>query len=711
LETDWANRRDGSERTSPVSSGCQNAGSEPAPATTGRGLTMRASTTTPEEMSDAREWLEEALNAARGKEAGQAEGIPFSFVYDGRPSSELLPGWTLTEDQASATEGVVKLSLVWTDPSTGLRISLVVTEYTDFPVVEWGVRLKNTGAAPTPIIEQIQSMQLLLRQKETVSLHHFTGDYAAEDGYEPHEALLTPGTVMSFAPVGGRPTNRAFPYYNLELRKEKRGVIVVIGWPGQWAARFAGEKGSLRVTGGQELTHFSLLPGEEVRSPLSVVLFWRGDPTHAQNLWRRWMMLHNMPRPEGKLPPPIMPANSSIWFEEMVKATEEDQKFFIDRYRQEGIVLDYWWMDAGWYACTSWPQTGTWEVDRRRFPRGLRAVADHAHALGMKVIVWFEPERVAPGTWLDSTHPEWLLCIPEEPKKDRLLFLGNPEALAWLIHHVGNLISEQGIDLYRQDFNFDPLPYWRANDAPDRQGMTEIRHVEGYLAYWDALLQKHPALLIDSCASGGRRDDLETLRRAVPLLTTDYNYADLPVKQAFHHTLFQWMPYFGASVNANVGAALPIEQVEPYAFRSAMAPCTVIGFDMRREDLDCALLRRLTNQWRQVAAYYYGDYYPLTPYERAGYSWISWQFHRPEQDDGLVQVFRRAQSPYECARLLLKALDPDAMYEVRDLDEGEPAVISGAALTEQGLSVAMPNPPQARIIVYKRRRDGGSAGA
>jgi len=30
----------------------------------------------------------------------------------------------------------------------------------------------------------------------------------------------------------------------------------------------------------------------------------------------------------------------------------------------------------------------------------------------------------------------------------------------------------------------DPLPYWRGNDSPDRQGLTEIRHVTDYFAYW-----------------------------------------------------------------------------------------------------------------------------------------------------------------------------------------------------------------------------------
>jgi hypothetical protein len=38
----------------------------------------------------------------------------------------------------------------------------------------------------------------------------------------------------------------------------------------------------LRVVAGQELTHFTLYPGEEVRSPLMVLQFWRGDRLEAQ---------------------------------------------------------------------------------------------------------------------------------------------------------------------------------------------------------------------------------------------------------------------------------------------------------------------------------------------------------------------------------------------------------------------------------------------
>ena len=130
----------------------------------------------------------------------------------------------------------------------------------------------------------------------------------------------------------------------------------------------------MRVRGGQELTHFRLHPGEEVRGPMVVVQFYRGDWLRAQNIWRRWMLAHNLPRPYGKPVHAQLAACSSHQFGEMIHANTANQIQFIDRYREEKLGLDYWWMDAGWYwNKTGWPNTGTWEVDTNRFPGGLQA--------------------------------------------------------------------------------------------------------------------------------------------------------------------------------------------------------------------------------------------------------------------------------------------------------------------------------------------------
>ena len=57
-------------------------------------------------------------------------------------------------------------------------------------------------------------------------------------------------------------------------------------------------------------------------------------------------------------------------------------------------------------------------------------------------------------------HPDWLLG------QDSLLNLGEVEVRNWLTDHVDRVLREQGISLYRQDFNMDPLSFWRKQRSP-----------------------------------------------------------------------------------------------------------------------------------------------------------------------------------------------------------------------------------------------------
>ena len=71
--------------------------------------------------------------------------------------------------------------------------------------------------------------------------------------------------------------------------------------------------------------------------------------------------------------------------------------------------------------------------------------------------------------------------------EDGLFKLGDPAARHWLTDHLSKRIADCGIDTYRNDFNIDPLPFCAAADAPNRQGMAEIRYIEGLYRLWDDL--------------------------------------------------------------------------------------------------------------------------------------------------------------------------------------------------------------------------------
>ncbi len=655
-----------------------------------------------EELTLAKRWAAANFQASQSRatakqapsnepRAPHGSGAPFSFNYDGRPSDELLKELPLERSSVDRGKSQTKLTLTWSDPKTGLQVRCVAVEYHDFPTVEWTLYFKNTGTNDTPILSDIRSLHVRFQRQsgDGFILHHQTGDNCTADSYEPHQTTLGPNSKQRFAPAGGRPTTGAFPYFNIEY--DGGGTMAVIGWPGQWAAEFACDQArTLEILGGQELTRFRLHPGEEARSPLSVLLFWRGDRIRSQNLWRRWMIAHALPRPGGQL----VPTHYAGCFGNLQpRASEEIAQ--IDGWRKEGIRLDYWFIDAGWYPGRgTWSNVGTWEVDAARFPRGLKEVADHCHAKGIQFIVWFEPERVTAGSWLAEQHPEWVLG----GKKGGLLNLGNPEAWKWVLERVDGLLTSQGIDVYRQDFNMDPLSCWRANDSADRQGLTEIHHVTGYLAFWDELLRRHPALYIDTCASGGRRNDLETLRRAVPLLRSDYPVTDFTPRcatgqQSQTWGISLWFPFHGT------GAPLS----DPYTMRSCFAPAFRLGWDTSNQGIDHALLRKTVDDFRGVEKCLLGDFYPLTPYSLGEDMWLAWQFDRPEQGEGMVQAFRRRSSSCESARFKLRGLEAKGSYAVTNLDA--PATrqqLTGSDLMDKGLPVVIPIQAGSALFTYRK---------
>lgn len=615
---------------------------------------------------------------------------PYSFALGGRSFRELVGDWSTERSVVELDERRTGFTVTHHDPAGGLVVVCEGVAYRDFPLVEWTVYLRNEGAGESPLIEGLQALDTVWQRPAwppfepcEFFLHHWTGSPCRADDYAPHRARLGPGASIRFAPPGGRPSDSDLPYFAFEWPNE--GCLMAVGWPGQWSAEFTreGETG-LRIRAGQELTRFVLRLGESVRTPRMALLFYRGERLRAHNLWRRWMLAHGYGYPLE----PTMFACSSHQYGEMIAADTASQIRFIDQYVDHGLGLDYWWMDAGWYPNQGgWPNTGTWEVDETRFPGGFRPISDHARQRGVKTLVWFEPERVTPGTWLYQ-RPEWLLGGDGQ----RLLDLGHDEARRWLTDHVDRLLTEQGIDLYRQDFNMDPLPYWRAADAPDRQGLAENRHVTGYLAYWDELQRRHPGMWIDSCASGGRRNDLETLGRAVPLLRSDYIIE--PIGQQGHtYGAAFWYPFMGTGTGA----------MDRYRLRSAWVASFNACWDMRRDDLPFDELRREMELWRRIAPCFLGDYYPLTAYTLAPDAWIGWQFDLPEQGRGVIQMFRRAESPYELARFRLRGLDREANYRVEDADD--PAAtreLTGAALMDDGLPMHLRERPQAAVWSYTR---------
>jgi len=590
---------------------------------------------------------------------------PFSFILGDKPSAELLPAWKRTvtsRDTAAAAEHVVS----WQDPASGLCVTATVRAFAQYPAVDWVLTFENRGTADTPILRDIQALDTPLRtghNKREAVLHQINGDVCGERTFVPVDTALAAGKSIAFAPGGGRPSNGTFPFFNVQYRDS--GLITAVGWSGQWAAGLerADQTGITRLRAGMERTHLLLHPGERIRSPRILLMPWRQDLAAAHNRFRRLLLFHYVPQIDGR--PAALPFVSQCFdrysWSRPDWATEAGQMAAAEAAASLGCNTH--WFDAAWFEGGFPNGVGNWYCKPKAFPRGLKPVGDACHKLGLKFVLWFEPERVAAGSQIAREHPEFVFG----GDKGGLFKLSDPAARRWLTDLLSARIGEYGIDIYRNDFNIDPLSFWRQNDAPDRQGMTEIRYVEGHYEMWDELRAKHPGLLIDNCASGGRRIDLETCMRSHPLWRSDTScspgHPDWNQAQSWGlslyiplHTACGWTP-------------------QPYDFRSAATGGAICQWDYLNPDFPMELAKRAMAEARQNAPFWYGDFYPLTPCTTTPDHWIAYQFHRPDLDAGLVLAFRRSQSPYPAIEMPLRALAADRQYQVETVDEtGVPAV-------------------------------------
>jgi len=644
---------------------------------------------------------EELLLAQQFERRAFADGSepPFSFFLDSAGSASLLPRWEYDQQRRELDINRTEIAGTWTEAVTRLVVKCVAVTYHDFPVIEWTVTLRNDGTSDAPLISALQGLDTTFPVSGPSTLIYNMGSTCTATDFRPENAPLELGAEVRLASDDGRSSGYILPYFHVV--SEGDGLMLAVGWPGQWAINFARcSPDGLAIRAGQEQTSFRLHAGEEVRTPLTALLFYRGDAARGRNLWRRWMRTHNVPKDHGKPLEPMAFACSSHQTVEMQEATEENQQMFVRRYLEEKLPLDFWWMDAGWYVngAESWTKTGTWEVDKNRFPNGLGAISDYAHARGVKALLWFEPERVADKTWLVESHPEWILT-------HHLLNLGNPEARQWMTDRVDSILSENRIDLYRQDFNMAPLDSWREADTEDRQGLTENHHVTGYLAYWDELKRRHPDLLFDSCASGGRRLDLESMRRAVPRTRSDYQFEPVG-QQNLTYGLAHWLPYYGNGLMDSVtykAAGQPGGDLsDQYLSRSMFFPVVISSYDVRRDDLPYEDIRRYMGEWRTYAPLMLADYYPLTEYSPNNDVWMAWQFDDPEAGVGMVQAYRRAGNGEANAVFQLQCLSPESHYAVQNLDSSEETVHDGETLMIKGLAVVISAQPGAALMAYRR---------
>lgn len=649
-----------------------------------------------------------------------------SFLIDGKPFEEFLTSKSVQKN------GNVTVTEYRFDG--GLILKNVFTEYPEHNACDWVNEWENTGSEPTGIISELWDSDIKLPFKESEpktsgkaylpksenvvkvyaprgsnwSANEFFNDV---DHYEGNRYVnwFGVGRKQRYVTTGGRSSNAHIaPFFGIRHGKDDFGVIIAVGWTGQWCAEIERFEDSVVFKSKIEDTNFRILPGEKFRTSSVTVMPYEGKPIDGQNLWRRFVK--EVYSPIGKREvPEYAPFCAGIWGGMSTKGCLER----INKVEAAKLPFDHYWMDAGWYGDGidespdeyegDWAQhTGNWSINTVRHPDLLQDVVSAIKTSGKRFLLWFEPERVRRNAPIVSEHPEYLLFL-DDKDVNTLLDLGNPDAWNYCYDTLCRMIKELNISVYRQDFNFHPLQYWRNNDTEERKGITEIKHINGMYKLWDSLLEKFPYLLIDNCASGGRRIDVETLRRSVPLWRSDAQCPADPIPEmAQAHAIShgQWYPYSGTGTGRI--------WFDTYRFRSAYAPALTTNFTFSEKNAfgddpeGMAWLDRMCKEYIRVRPYLSEDVYPLTEPSGSQKVWSAIQYHDPKKNEGIIQIFRRAESPYESATFTLGAIENGKAYVFEDADGGE-FTLEGNDLVENGFNLSIKEKRTSKLYFYKAK--------
>ncbi len=190
------------------------------------------------------------------------------------------------------------------------------------------------------------------------------------------------------------------------------------------------------------------------------------------------------------------------------------------------VGAEYFCIDSGWYAEIDedwWDTVGAWRPSLTRFPGGLAEVLDRITDAGMVPGLWLEPEVVGVNSEVARELPADAFFqrggqrIIEHGRYH--LDLRHPAAVKHLDQVVDFLVGDLGVGYFKLDYNISIAP------GPDTGGLSAgaglLAANRAQLDWLDAVLDRHPALVIENCSSGGMRTDYALLARLQLQSTSD----------------------------------------------------------------------------------------------------------------------------------------------------------------------------------------------
>ncbi|MFH8250570.1 alpha-galactosidase [Microbacterium sp. B2969] len=601
------------------------------------------------------------LDAAWQVTVSPAEGDGWT----GRPGAQLRRAGVLhharwTETGRTATDA--DLTVTARDAASGLVLSIRLSiEAGGVVWVEHALRHEGERDAEPVEVEWLEACLPVPTTTDTLTT--FDGRWTREK--RPVTTAMPAGSTVRQS-RRGRPGHDAptmlIASEHAPLWQAGRAWAAHAAWSSDVTYRVDRVTDAVTLLGAGEL----LRPGEVVLAP--------GDEYVAPRVAFSWTSAgldglaartHTWLRARAQHPSSPRPLVLNTW--EAVYFDHDQERLLALAERAAEVGIERFVLDDGWFRGRRDDTTslGDWVVDADVWPDGLVPLADRVHDLGMQFGLWFEPEMVSLDSDVARAHPEWLLHDPGHLDHERelswrtqyVLDLANPDAYAHVLGQIDAVVREVGVDFIKWDHNRDLV---ESTHEGRPGGHLQMRAVYHLIA---ALKERHPALEIESCSSGGARTDLGILDVCDRVWASDSN--DPVERQDIQRWTGLLLP--PELVGAHVGPTTSHSsgRTTALSYRMATSLMGSAGFEwdiLECDESETAALRRFGDLYKELR--------PVVHTGRVVHADLrdpAWRVTGYATPDASVVVVATVASLEDARaeRLRLSWLDPERRYSAR----------------------------------------------
>ena len=483
---------------------------------------------------------------------------------------------------------------------------------------------------------------------------------------------------------------------------EQRGEVWLahLGWSGSWSIVVDGLTDGRRVLTAEALLvpgEIVLGEGESFATPILYVAHSAAGMSEASRRFHRFVRA--MPGRATRARPVIANTWEAVYFDhDLTKLTA-----LADRAAACGV--ERFVLDDGWFLGRrdDTKGLGDWTVDLVVWPNGLAPIIDHVRSLGLEFGLWVEPEMVNPDSDLLRAHPDWPLSdgrhLPLLGRNQLVLDLGRPEVAQHLFDRLDALLTDHDIAYLKWDHNRELFDAATVGGRAGLHGQTLAVY-----ALLDRLRAAHPAVEIESCASGGGRIDLGILARTDRVWTSDSN--DALDRQSIQRGTSLIVP--PELMGAHIGAPHThiSGRTHTLAFRAATAMFGHLGIEwnlLSLSDAELADVAAVVALHKQLRPLLHGGDIVRLDVDAADSGLVVHGVVAADRSEA-VFAFVQTTSPIRPVQppVRLPGLDPDRTYDVRSLRlpgglgiaRTRPAWLKGGSrLTGRTLAAAGVQPP------------------